>query len=244
MTTPGGAAPDGAWQYGSRYGQDITEASAKAMIRGQGAPGYESADDHWKGEIDKFAADLDAVRDGQIGLGDRVDLLEGAQGYCCLFMSRNWNVPGGRWIVLPFDTQLGPNVGASPYSGAGIVFGSQGLWRADAHVTFYPPPASWFGSTTYVLAQLSIVVMNGGYEFSRKTFDIVITSAGAETAAFSHTFVLPGPNYSVHLELKHQQSGAWIYGGTTRSALSVNKWSVGVDNALVLPTVPDGGTLT
>ncbi|MDG3012135.1 hypothetical protein G4X40_18495 [Rhodococcus sp. D2-41] len=243
MTTPGGSAPDGAWVVGSRYGQDITEASAKAIIRGASLGSWGEAQEEWHGEFDSWGTAIDGLKDGQLELSDRTDLLEGARGYCCLFMSKNWNVNGGKWITLPFDTQIGPRDDATPESN-GITMGTKGLWRCDAHVTFYPPPPGWFGSTQFVVAQLSIVVMTGSTEFSRKTFDVVITSAGAETAAFSHTFVLPGPNYAVHLELKHQQSGAWIFGGTTRSALSVNKWSTGIDNALVLPTVPDGGMLS
>ena len=95
-----------------------------------------------------------------------------------------------------------------------------------------------------MVAQLALVVSNGGTEYSRKVFDQVITAYGAQSAAFSHTFVTPDPGYTVLQQLQHKQSSAQIYGGTTRSAFSVNKWSLGTQNPLVLPTVPDGGTLS
>lgn len=72
----------------------------------------------------------------------------------------------------------------------------------------------------------------------------MVGHAGDETCSFSNTFVIPDDDaYFVTVELIHRNTRQNVFGGTLRSALSVNKWDFRIDNAVVAPTVPDGGTL-
>lgn len=52
MTTPGGSAPDGAYVLASAYGADITEASAKAMMKGNVIGSYTNVEDTFTGQIE------------------------------------------------------------------------------------------------------------------------------------------------------------------------------------------------
>ncbi|MGY2060374.1 hypothetical protein ACW9HQ_36390, partial [Nocardia gipuzkoensis] len=182
-------------------------------------------------------------RDGQADLGSRLDLLESVSGYQSLFMGKSWDVVGGKWVTLPFDEQLGPNKDADKFLN-GIRFKSKGLWRSDAHVTFAPAPPAWGGNA--VPAQVLVEVKQVGdlKTYTAHEYDIVITQLGAETAAFSHTFVIPEDDqFFVTVSVYHPKSSATVYGGTLRSALSVNRWDLGTNNAVVKPTVPNGGSL-
>lgn len=243
MTTPGGYPnPDVAfvWGSGSSYGQDITEASAHALMRGETLTGYTDAQDSWKGLVSDLADLSDQVRDDQLGLNDRLDLLDGVNGYCSLFMSQNWSVAQNQLLTLPFDSQLGPAKGAEPHSD-GILLKTKGLWRADAHVTADRMTSSSFSAQVYV----SVMNVTSGAVFTEHQFDIVLTSSGSETAAFSHTFVIPTDDtFVVRARFQHNRNARLkVFGGTLRSALSVNKWDSRTDNALVLPDAPDGGEL-
>lgn len=48
MTTPNGSSPDGAYVVGSNFGQDITEASAKAIMTGKTKTAFSNAQDQHK----------------------------------------------------------------------------------------------------------------------------------------------------------------------------------------------------
>ncbi|MBP2211073.1 hypothetical protein JOJ87_001417 [Rhodococcus ruber] len=246
MTTPNAPAPDGAYVIGTRYGQDMTTQSAKAIMSNGILASYEGAQQELRAVTDPIKLVADQLQDGQLELNDRIDLLEAVNGYCALYMGMNWAVAGGHRVTLPFDNQLGPRKGADPFQN-GILLASKGLWRADALVSFYPPPANWFSGASSVSIQvyLSVVAVAGGVTFTEHEYNMVVTSLGAETAAFSHTFVVPADGaYFVRVQVNHPKDSASVYGGTVRSALSVNKWSNNTDNAVVAPTVPDGGTLS
>jgi hypothetical protein len=243
MTTPNGYPnPDVAyvWGPGVGYGQDITEQSALALMRGQTLNGYEDAQDSWK-HLESDVADLsNQIRDAQLDLEDRIDLLEGVTGYCNTFMSKSWSVASQTRLVLPFDTQLGPSVGASPYEG-GIKLDTKGLWRADTLVTFPQTSGGKFSAGIY------LTVRNLGLEpiYSESLYAIVVTDGGPATVAFSKTFVIPSDNtYMVTADVWQGTTVRIpVHGGTQWSALSVNKWSNNTDNNVDMPTVPDGGEL-
>ncbi|WP_032380947.1 hypothetical protein [Rhodococcoides fascians] len=244
MTTPYGPPPDSALVFGGRYNQDITEESARNMMTGQAGTLYTDAGNSWIGVKDDVAGLAGEVKDGQLELTERVDLIESVSGYCSTFMSRNWTVAGNTRVTLPFDTQLGPNKGATPFQG-GILMDSKGLWRCDAHVSFYPPTSGWGTTTVSAAVFVSVYYIGTGTVYTEREFDIVISPQGAETAAFSDTFVIPTDNtFAVRVQVRHGKTSANIYGGTLRSALSVNRWDTGTANALVLDTAPDGGTLS
>ncbi|WP_072814266.1 hypothetical protein [Rhodococcus zopfii] len=244
MTTPGQNAPDGAWQFGDRMGQEytgMTTADVIAMMTGQARSDLNTASNGWNGVV----FDLNDIRtqfqDGQLELNERTELLEGVSGYCQVFMSKNWNVVQNQLITLPFDAQLGPEKGAFPHGGNGIRLATRGLWRADLHVTADKMTNSNFQAEVYV----SVMNLATGLVFTEHQYDMVLTPSGSETASFSITFVIPDDNnYVVRARVKHNRTNRLkIFGGTVRSALSVNKWDNRTTNALVLDEAPDGGDL-
>jgi hypothetical protein len=237
VTTPHGSAPDGAWQFASGFGQGMTEDEALALATGGARGNLENADLEWG----LVRQDLDNLRDEQLQFGERLDLLEGVNGYCNLFMSANWQVAQNQLLTLPFDTQLGPRVGASPHSGDAILLESRGLWRADLHVSADKMTNSNYRANVYI----SVINSVSGTVFTETQFDLVLTPSGSETAAFSKTFVIPDDNtYLVRARIQHNRTARLkVFGGTLRSALTVNKWSSNTSNLLVLDTVPDGGEL-
>ncbi|KAA0016755.1 hypothetical protein [Antrihabitans cavernicola] len=246
MTTPGViTGPNGAFTWGGRFGQDVTQAAVINAATGGVKTKYSEAQDNLHLVTGSLQELGEQIRDGQVEMNDRLDLLEAVEGYCSLYMSYNWNVAGGHFVKLPFDAVLGPNKGAVLYNN-GIRLQGKGLWRSDAHVTFKQPPSDWFTNGT-VAAQLYLSVCAVGNDsvFSEHEFDIVITPQGAETASFSHTFVVPTDDaFYVRVGVAHPKASAWIYGGTARSSLSVNKWDNGTVHAEVVPVAPDGGALS
>ena len=245
MTTPGQNAPDGAWQFGDRMGQEMagmTREDIIAMMTGQARSDMNTAVGGWNGmtaDVDDLA---EQVHDVQLELGERVDLLDGVRGYCSTYLGSNWLVPGNQGKQLPFDAQLGPAKGAAPQSG-GIRLLEKGLWRADAHVGFQVQ-SGWFTGAARAVVYLTVRVAATWETYSQREYSLVVGRAGDETAAFSHTFVVPEDDtYIVTVDMFHQNTRQYVFGGTLRSALSVNKWDFRVTNAVVAPTVPDGGTL-
>lgn len=239
MSYPIGNAPDGAFVVGGRYGQDLTPAGVNAAIRGKNLGGFINAQGTWDEKFSELALEASTLRDGQLELKDRVDLLDGVRGYGSLFMSRNWNVAQNAYVVLPFDRQLGPMKGVTHRDGTHFFLNDQGLYRADLHVSF--APANQFTAQVYLTVHRS----SNSQIYSQTRYDIVVASQGAETAAFSKTFVIPTDDtYAIYAAVVHQRNGRnMVYGGTLRSAFSVNKWDNRIDNAAVADTVPDGGTL-
>lgn len=255
MTTPGGTGPDGAWVIGTIGGaQTLDEAAVYAATTGGVRGSYQNAQTKLKELTDPIDQALEEFEDSQLEMGDRIDLLEGVQGYCSLFLDRNWQITGNKRITLPFNTQLGPNKGASSFGGHSIKFAGKGLWRADGHVSFMTPPSNWWGGSPVNLqAWIKVYSTVGtgaggaaGGAYTEKQYDSTVTMIGPETIAFSHTFVIPNDDaFAVCVQVSQPKSQTiGLYGGTLRSALSVNKWDNGTTNAVVSPTVPDGGTLT
>ena len=247
MTTPGQNAPDGAWQYGDRMGQQMAGMSADEVIEmmtGQTRGKANAAVGGWNGmvaDVDDLAAQ---VPDVQLELNERVDLLDGVRGYCNSFLGANWTVGGNADKQLPFDSQIGPPKGAVLYNGVGIKLLEKGLWRADVHLSFQVQ-SGWFTGAALASVFLTVRPVSAPLAvFTRRQYSLVIGRAGDETANFSHTFVVPDDNaFFVTVELNHKNTKQTVFGGTVRSGLSVNKWDFRIDNAVVAPTVPDGGTL-
>lgn len=246
MSSPNGESPAGSLAAGLFTAwQAQSEDEQRALLKIPTLGKWENAEELWWEQEGDIHRRLDDFADYQLGMTDRQDLLEGVSGYCNLFMGRNWRVRGGSRITLPFDTLLGPPKGATPDAG-GIRLGGKGLWRADCQVSFYPAPSNWFTGSGAVSLQVFLQVATlAGVRYTEHEFDIVVTQHGAETAAFSHTFVIPTDDaYRVIVQVQHPKDWHWVYGGTLRSSLSVNRWDTGTSNAVVLPTAPDGGELT
>ncbi|WP_280485348.1 hypothetical protein [Nocardia cyriacigeorgica] len=243
MTMPGQTKPDGAFVLGSRFGQDESEASFISRIRGDVLPGWEEGQDGIKAVDNDITDRLNNFQDAQLELTERVDLLESVTGYCSTFLSKNWELKGGAFRLLPFDSQLGPRKGTE-LAQSGIKLSTKGLWRVDAHVTWYPAPSGWGQSNTPGATKIVVIYADTGNVYTEKEFDGVITPYGAETCSFSHTFVIPDDNnFVVQCHAGHPKDWHWIAGGTVKSALSVNKWDNGTVNNVHLPDAPDGGQL-
>lgn len=250
MTYPVGPPPDGAYVVGDPMGQGMTEAQVMAAVTGGTKTSFGNAQNTLKARFDEIDAVIGSVQDSQLSLGGRLDLLEGVQGYCSMFLGKNWRVGGNRRITLPFETQLGPNKGAYPLSGKGIQLGTKGLWRVDAHLSYVAPP-TWFvfANTVIVQTWIKVFPLSTGMEgasYTERCYNAVIGSAGPESVNFSHTFVVPTDNaYGVVIQVSQPSTDLFnVQGGTVLSGLSVNKWDSGVSNAVVADTVPDGGSLT
>lgn len=244
MTMPGQRPPTGALVGGTQLGRDINEAYIRAQLRGTVLPGWKDAQTGIRTIHDEFGNRLDRFRDSQLDMIDRLDLLEGVIGYCSLWMSKNWELAGGAFRRLPFDSQLGPRKGTE-LAQDGIKLSAKGLWRIDAHLTWYPAPSGWGQSNTPAASKIVVVYADTGSVYSEKEFDGVITPYGSETSAFSHTLVIPDDGaFVVQLHAGHPKDFHSVYGGTVKSALSVNKWDSNTANNVLAPTVPDGGTLS
>ncbi|BDB59001.1 hypothetical protein RDE2_07950 [Rhodococcus sp. RDE2] len=243
MTSPDGALPEGSLVPGLfRAMQLQTEEEAKAAATGGALGGFEDAQEsYWEFESD-VAGTVGEALDEQLELNERVDLLEGVNGYCMTFMSKNWLIPSQRKVVLPFDTQLGPNVGASPFEG-GIRLDTKGLWRTDFLIGWEKsPPGNPWSAGIY----LEVYNHVADTSYSESLFAIVVTPAGHETVAFSKTFVIPADD--TYMVRAHAWQGTTtqrrVFGGTTWSALSVNKWSNNTDHNIDIPEAPEGGMLS
>ncbi len=216
MTTPGGSAPDGAWVVGSSYGSDLTEDSIRNTVTQSPIGAWEIAQDMWKymcQEQRKTAADL---KDGQNGIKHRLDLLSDVSAYGAAVMGYNWNIPTNRWIVLPFETQLGPAKYVSidtngPETGF-LTLKRGGLWRVDTQIAVEGfSTGIWYfnnGSiivpiVTYtpLVPKLMLEIVNAqGVLVSAQQYDLMSDVAFREdsffanaprSAAFSKTFVVP-----------------------------------------------------
>lgn len=220
MTSPNSPSPDVAyvWGEGSSFGQDVTEQSAMTAMRTSPISPWEVAQTSWKQACAEKRSELAVLRDGQLHLSGRMDLLDRVSGYAACVMSHSWNIPHSRWIVLPYDTQLGPSKAVevstpNPETGF-LTLKRGGLWRLDTHITvsgfaiglnFYLQNGVPVFYNTYspvyprVLIEL---VDSSGNLISATDGSIVTTLANnAETAAgwleaprslaFSKTFVLP-----------------------------------------------------
>lgn len=243
MTSPDGALPEGSLAPGLfAAAQAMTEEDAKAGATGGALAGFEDAQgSYWA--LESELADLAGeVTDEQLELNERVDLLEGVNGYCNTFLSKNWLIPSQTKVVLPFDTQLGPAVGAEPFEG-GIRLDTKGLWRTDFLIGWeQSPPGNPWSAGIYL--EVYNHVANTSY--SESLFAIVVTPAGHETVAFSKTFVIPADD--TYMVRAHAWQGTTtqrrVFGGTTWSAFSVNKWSSNTDHNVDIPDPPDGGMLS
>jgi hypothetical protein len=110
VTTPNGSAPDGAYVVGGQYGQDITEASAKAIMTGKTKTAFGNAQNQHKinvgnpltalfGLASGLRNDVDASTVNQIKLENRVEsLISGGTRYTYM-LNATWTNPGPGKIV-------------------------------------------------------------------------------------------------------------------------------------------------
>ncbi|MGY2060373.1 hypothetical protein ACW9HQ_36385, partial [Nocardia gipuzkoensis] len=215
MTAPNRPAPDGAYVIGEKYGREHTRESVKDTIAHPARADLEKAVGGWGLFREKQGATWAQHYDGQNALRNRADLVKAASGHCSAFLGYNWDVPASKWVVAPFDTELGPAKRAVvDQAKNGIVLKAGGLWRVDVHATvsgytlnqtIVPlPTAPYFTViTTYnpILPQYLLEVVNAdGTLYTSRRFHAVANMSFEQSgytgvnfpqsSAFSHTFVI------------------------------------------------------
>ncbi|GAB4584392.1 hypothetical protein [Nocardia sp. IFM 10818] len=220
MTAPNHQTPDGAFEIGDKFGQGIGKDAVKPLIDGKARDMlWEAAKGIFR-HREKVGATAAEHYDGQNAMRMRMDLLRDASGYGSAFMGKNWDVPAAKWVVMPFDTGLGPAKGVAVQDGR-LVLKKGGLWRVDFHgaasgyttsttMTYYPPvggmPGRWVTTTEHTgikpVYVIEVVGPDGKIFSSRRYESLANLSLVANgwfnpannfplSAAFSHTFVLP-----------------------------------------------------
>lgn len=221
MTSPDGALPAGSLAPGlfaERQAMDADEA--KAQMTAQPIDSYVNAQDIWKAFCRRERKTAAELKDGQLALRGRTELLSQVSAYGAAVMAYNWNIPYSTWCVLPFDTQLGPVKGvqvSTPASETGyLTLKRGGLWRVDAMTAVQGHSVgAWFTinpltnllevhySYSPIFPTLMLEVVNArGQLISATQCDMVSdltvnsqiyleTNNAPRSAAFSKTFVLP-----------------------------------------------------
>lgn len=167
----------------------------------------------------RFSPIQQAFQDGQLELKNRLDLLEGVQGYCAAFQGWNvnaeWGQGGYRW--LPYDEQLGPakNMHVDTYEGE-IILHTPGMFvaYAKAHAR-----STSYGGNDYVY--LDVIVMRpNGTEFTYTHVEKHVPRNHHQTIFVAWPFVVDFPGARVAVEA-YSDNWRWWDGGTTRSTLHV-----------------------
>ena len=185
---------------------------------------------------------FEPIRDGQLALRERLDLLDGVRGYCAAYQTRNIQSHGSfgdnRRRDLPFSAPYGPSRGAHVDAAkGGIVFDEAGLWTVHVliHARKTGALAGGFGEPDAVAMYIRIHRPDGAID----TETVVDAYSRDEVTSVPATlpFVIPEPGYYVTIGCWTSR-WRWWDGGTryTRLAAVMN------DNRPVNPgeeTVPD-----
>lgn len=214
MTTPGISAPDGAYTIGSRYGQDVTEESAKALTTGGARGAFGNAQNEFRTNIKN---PIEAQQVELAGLQSRTQKLEGVIGYAHAYASGGISLSLGS-VKYSMSNQIGPVVGATMTNGS-FILGSKGLWVADAHMSFdyYTVP---FG-VTKISMSIRIYAPNGSLHAIRTSRDDTDQDG---TLAVHEPFTIPSAGYYAEMWV-NAAIGRGVFGGSEWNGLSVEKRS-------------------
>lgn len=176
------------------------------------------------------------IRDGQLDLLDRVDLLEGIQGYCAAYQDVNINVEwsSDNWRDIPFKKQLGPakNITVNTSNG------TMRLHHAGLFVVYAKIHANATSFTGGDYGYLVIEVHRpGGGVYSRGHMEKVIPRSREQTLSMSWPIVVPGEGYTVKVRA-YSANWRWWRGGTQYATLHIIQHSNDSQN-LGQSTVPD-----
>lgn len=208
-------------------GQGIMNGLAGIFTGGPFAPAEEAAQE---------------IRNGQMGLENRIDLLFGISGYVFSYMSKNINA---EWAfnntrIMPFDKQLGPSKEAE-VSGGKVVLNGIGAWLVMAKVH-----ARGTGYTGSGSIGMTVRIRRPNGEIYHEAIQDNTTTTGAGlfdapkgpgTILSVFPVVLDEPGCTVEVET---WTGAWRWwdGGTRFSMLAAIRHSKDTENAGE-ETVPD-----
>lgn len=176
------------------------------------------------------------IRDGQLELLDRVDLLEGIQGYAAAYQDVNINVEWSRdnWRDITYKKQLGPakNISVRPD-------GTMRLHHAGLFVVYAKihAGATSFTGSDYCYLQIEVHRPDGSGVFSRAHMEKVVPRSREQTLSMSWPVVVPGEGYTVRVRA-YSANWRWWKGGTQYSTLHVIQHSNDSQN-LGQSTVPN-----
>ena len=129
MTTPNGSAPDGAYVVGGQYGQDITEASAKAIMTGKTKTAFGNAQDQHRinvgnpltslfgsiGDLfdrnDEVSNEIIDINAAQVAANERLEDLEDITGTGVT--TPVWSSAGGKDLVSFPRVLMQPTIDAT-----------------------------------------------------------------------------------------------------------------------------------
>ena len=240
--------------------QSTTEASAKAAMRAPIESSWGSARGNFVtniisgigqalmggigGIFQPISDGMKPIRDAQLDLQARTDLLEGVQGYAHAYMTKNinaqWNL-GNNWRTMPFDGQVGPSVGATVRSDGRVEMGSEGLWLIYAKTHGRSTGFTGGGGVTM---RVNVYRPDGSAYSSAYVRGTSLVDAGAVVSTYGNVslvavvpVVIDEPGCYVRVDT-WTAAWRWWDGGTQLSSLSVVKQSSNTENKGD-QTVPD-----
>ena len=130
MTTPGISAPDGAYVVGSRYGQDVTAESAKALATGGARGAFGGAQNAFKTNGKSLSEQLLIINDHTAQLSEQAEAIAQmtARGMAVPFSQSGWYYPPKDLVTLRL-VGIGAGAGGAAGEwnlGAGGRFGGGG----------------------------------------------------------------------------------------------------------------------
>lgn len=155
-----------------------------------------------------------AVKEGQLELNNRVDLLSPIQDYGSVYIpSGDSELKGAQ--ILPFTAQIGPMKGCKQYKN-GIMLLDKGLWDIRAQVT-----SSWVRTLTLAQQDVPIVLKiytpNGELFSSQRSNS---NTAGVNTQTIVSSVVVPEAGYYIEVEIEYIYTGRGIYRGPAWTRLT------------------------
>lgn len=187
-------------------------------------------------EGSRFSEVQEAFRDGQEAITDRIDLLEGVQGYCAAFQSVNVNAEWGlnNWRDIPFKGRLGPQKNITLDTTAGqMVLGSEGLFVVYARVH---ARGTGFSGNDYVYLVVQCLRPDGTV-YAEAHVEKFVPRNQHQTVSVAWPVVVPGPGYRIKVRT-FSANWRWWDGGRRHATLHVIQHSSTAVNT-GQDTVPD-----
>lgn len=211
---------------GTRFGQDLSEAKIRSLLSGRVVNPFErfttgllgGIADALRGVFNPRGAFADVgraakeIRDGQLDLNERTDLLSPLLDYgSCFAPDDNTRLHGSGYIN--FSRQIGPTRGCR-VEGDRLVLEDKGLWDIRAHVTL----DAVISIAKNYAAVVVMVFRPDGSQYSEQS------AAIGENQTFSTTIVssvvVPGPGYYVRVYVSQTATGRGILAGPGWSRLT------------------------
>ncbi|ORL15419.1 hypothetical protein [Prescottella equi] len=204
MTAPGAPRPDGAYVVGSKFGQDVTEASVRGLLKDVSLSGFKDAQNNFWGKFQTFT-------DGQLLLNQRTDLLSPLLDYGSAYANTSQGID--QTGQVNFTNQIGPMQGCRLQSGR-IILQDKGLWDIRCQL--------WFDYIDILTGDIEWhirVLRPDGSVFSRTKARVSETRQITSTNICS--VVVPDAGYQVQAWIQSIAAMRGILGGPDRNRLTV-----------------------